>query len=410
MRDEQGKARHRMREQLGISGMERATIRAIFLASVAAGALAACEKALDGAGPVGDAPVARAATSVRLVDRDVEAPQVFQVSDAALWDGRPSLGGVWVASPDAVDPERVILRNPANGKFVIGALFRRERLNPGPALQISSDAAAALGILAGQPSQVNVTALRREEAETAPDATKPILDANEAVETTSLAAAAIDRAEGKPVPVPAVAAASAVTEAVIDTDFAAADPMVDTPKRKKGGLFGKRRAVEAEVETAALPAEAAVEATTLSVETAAAEPVADTPKPKKGWLFGKRRAVEAEVEMAALPAEAAVEATTLNAGAITATPIPVAAVAAPKLPVAKAAGRAALIQIGIFSVDANADRAVKLLTSKGVSARKLTETSQGKTFWRVVADAPDRAATLASVKAAGFADAYPVSR
>ena len=51
---------------------------------------------------------------MKLVDRDVEAPDVFQVSDQALWDGRPSLGGVWVASPDAVDPERVILRNPAN--------------------------------------------------------------------------------------------------------------------------------------------------------------------------------------------------------------------------------------------------------------------------------------------------------
>ena len=66
-----------------------------------------------------------AATSVTLVDRDVEAPEVFQVTEQALWDGRPSLGGVWVASPDATDPERVILRNPANGKFVIGALFRR---------------------------------------------------------------------------------------------------------------------------------------------------------------------------------------------------------------------------------------------------------------------------------------------
>ena len=82
--------------------------------------------------------------SVRLVDRDVEAPSVFQASDDALWDGRPSLGGVWVASPDAVDPERVIMRNPANGKFVIGALFKRERDNPGPSLQISSDAAAAI--------------------------------------------------------------------------------------------------------------------------------------------------------------------------------------------------------------------------------------------------------------------------
>ena len=127
------------------------------------------------------------AKSVKLVDRDVEDPSIFQTTDQALWDGRPSLGGVWVASPDAKDPERVILRNTANGKFVIGALFRRELDNPGPKLQISSDAAAALGLLAGEPGKVSVTALRREEAaKTAPDASKPILDAAETVATETL--------------------------------------------------------------------------------------------------------------------------------------------------------------------------------------------------------------------------------
>ena len=124
------------------------------------------EVAIDGEGEIATDGTATAlpapsAKSVKLVDRDVEAPDVFQVTDQALWDGRPSLGGVWVASPDATDPERVILRNPANGKFVIGALFKRERDNPGPTLQISSDAAEALGLLAGQPGQINVTEILR---------------------------------------------------------------------------------------------------------------------------------------------------------------------------------------------------------------------------------------------------------
>ena len=92
----------------------------------------------------------------------------FQSPKHGLWDGRPSLGGVWVAHPDVTDPERVIIRNQANGKFVIGALFRRERDNPGPRLQVSSDAAAALEMLAGAPSTLNVTALRREEVAEAP--------------------------------------------------------------------------------------------------------------------------------------------------------------------------------------------------------------------------------------------------
>ncbi|WP_338144762.1 SPOR domain-containing protein [Fertoeibacter niger] len=271
----------------------RGFIRHIILTAAAAALLAGCENGTnpfarkDNPADAEAAPVAQS-TSVRLVDRDVEAPQVFQVTDQALWDGRPSLGGVWVASPDAVDPERVILRNPGNGKFVIGALFRRERENPGPKLQISSDAAAALGMLAGAPATLNVTALRREEvADTGPDANSPILDAAETVETSALA------------PV-------AVAEAALD-----------------------------EVE-------------------AAVPPPAPAPAPA---------------------------------------------------PTAASGGR--LIQIGIFSVEANADRAAATLTAAGVPAEKRQETSQGKAFWSVVArGGADSAATLAKVKAAGFADAY----
>ncbi len=287
--------------------MARATMNFFVLASVAAFGLAGCQGTNNPFAkkdnPATDDGEIVSETSVRLVDRDVEAPQVFQVSDEALWDGRPSLGGVWVASPDAVDPERVILRNPANGKFVIGALFRRERINPGPPLQISSDAAAALGILAGMPAKLNVTALRREEVPVeTPDAARPILDANEAVQTTSLdpvttAAAALDKVEGKPVAPP---------------------------------------------------------------------PVTAPPKP------------------------------------------------APKAaPMPAAAGGKNLIQIGIFSVEANANRASGTLAKAGLPAKVSKESSQGKTFWRVTAgptDASTRAATLSKVKGLGFTDAYFVSR
>lgn len=277
-------------------------IRKLVLGSVAALALSGCQDVTnpftskqDGAGEAGTSP---SATSVRLVDRDVEAPDVFQVTDDALWDGRPSLGGVWVASPDAVDPERVILRNPGNGKFVIAALFRRERLNPGPPLQISSDAAAALGILAGQPAKLNVTALRREEvAIEAPDATKPILDANESVQTTTL---------------DPIASASAALDEV------AATPTI-TP------------------------------------------PIATAPAASKPAANGARN----------------------------------------------------LIQIGLFSVEANAKRAAETLKKAGITANILNETSQGKTFWRVTAgpaDAAGRSALLEKVKSLGFSDAYFVSR
>jgi hypothetical protein len=231
------------------------------------------------------------------------------VTDDALWDGRPSLGGVWVASPEAMDPERVILRNPANGKFVIGALFRRERDNPGPTLQISSDAAAALGLLAGQPGKVSVTALRREEApQTAPDATKPILDQAETVETETLD--------------PVAGAGAAIAKAESEGKGKKAKP--------------------------AAPAAPLVTA------------------PAKG-----------------------------------AAPAP--QTAAPASP-----GAAGLIQIGIFSVEENAKRAVDTLTKAGVAVTMRAEKAQGKPFWSVTAKGDAQA--LAKVKSAGFTDAYFLKR
>jgi hypothetical protein len=108
---------------------------------------------------------AQSETSVQLIERDVEAPEVFHVTEAGLWDGRPSLGGIWVAHPDVATPERVIIRNDKNNKFVIGALFKRDIETSGPRIQVSSDAAKALGMLAGQPSNLNVTALRKQATE-----------------------------------------------------------------------------------------------------------------------------------------------------------------------------------------------------------------------------------------------------
>lgn len=163
----------------------------------------------------------RAAGETRLVERDVEAPEVFQATDSGLWDGRPSLGGVWVAHSDAKDPERVIIRNEANGKFVIGALFRRERAQPGPKFQVSSDAADALGMLAGSPVQLNVTALRREEVADPSAAPTEELDAPSDIEAAPLddtgtpdnpiaaAAAALDEVEAASGAAPAPSAAPA---------------------------------------------------------------------------------------------------------------------------------------------------------------------------------------------------------
>ncbi|WP_299963502.1 SPOR domain-containing protein [uncultured Roseobacter sp.] len=94
--------------------------------------------------------------------RDVEAPEVFSVKETGLWDGRPSLGGVWIAHPDVTEPERVIIRNLQNDQFAVGALFAKAKGIPGPRLQMSSDAASSLGVTAGVPVELTVVALRSE--------------------------------------------------------------------------------------------------------------------------------------------------------------------------------------------------------------------------------------------------------
>lgn len=104
------------------------------------------------------------------IERDVEAPDVFRTSEAGLWEGRPSLGGIWVTRPRTDIPERVMIRNESNKKSVIGALFRRDTASPGRRLVLSSKVAEALGMSAGVPPNLMVVALRKRMiSENTPD-------------------------------------------------------------------------------------------------------------------------------------------------------------------------------------------------------------------------------------------------
>ena len=84
------------------------------------------------------------------------------------WDGRPTLGGIWVAHPRARSPERVIIRNQTTGAFAVGTMFRKEPGLPGAEFQVSSGAAKELGLAANQPQNINVTALRSQNAPVQP--------------------------------------------------------------------------------------------------------------------------------------------------------------------------------------------------------------------------------------------------
>lgn len=303
--------------------------------------------------------VARNETATtKLVERDVEAPDVFSATEAGLWDGRPSLGGVWVAHPDVSEPERVIIRNTSNDKFVIGALFRRERDIPGPRLQASSDAAAALGMLAGAPVQLNVTALRREEVSPGPSA--------------------------------APVAAAPVAEEPADADAEIADA-----------------AAIAIADTAA-PIETAPEAEAEVLDTATATTAnAEQPATKKSWfgagLFGKRNKDVGEPLNALDPQPIAASAPSVETKPL----------ASSSPPPQKSSLEKPYVQIGIFSVEENANNTADQMRNNGIVPTVFEQSSNGKEFWRVVVgpaqSSSERASLLKKIKGIGFSDAYAVT-
>ena len=71
------------------------------------------------------------------------------------------------------------------------------------------------------------------------------------------------------------------------------------------------------------------------------------------------------------------------------------------------------VQIGIFSVESNANRTAKQMRSEGMVPTVFEQSANGKNFWRVVVgpaqSSSERAALLKKIKGIGFSDAYAVS-
>ena len=71
------------------------------------------------------------------------------------------------------------------------------------------------------------------------------------------------------------------------------------------------------------------------------------------------------------------------------------------------------VQIGIFSVKANADQTADLLRASGVIPTTKTFETNGKPYWRIIVgpagSASDRSALIKKVKGLGFGDAYAVT-
>lgn len=326
-------------------------------------ALAGCEEFEGSSDP--DAAEASAAAALgpdgpRTEVRDVERPDVFSVSENGLWDGRPSLGGIWVAHPDVTQPERAKVTNASTGSSIEAALFRRERANPGPRIQVSSDAATALGMLAGQPVELTIVAVRREEIELAP-AALPLSD-----ETDAPDGAADD--DGA-----AVAAAAAAV--IADGADGAAATVAEPPRRQ--GFWGRfRDSLRNKPKDDAATAGAALAATT--AESAAA------PDVETETLDPVTTAAAAAIDQAEDTTEAAAP--------------PASGVRNP------------YIQVGLFSEEENASAVAANLRQAGIVPQIRGQKSGDKTLWRVfigpVSNADDQAELLGQVKRLGYTDAF----
>ncbi|SLN17917.1 SPOR domain-containing protein [Ruegeria meonggei] len=435
----------------------RAKPRSLAVLALSLAVLAGCEEALSPDGASGDAQSSDTENDGKTElfpeysdnsRESVEAPEVFQVTEAGLWDGRPSLGGIWVAHPEVTQPERVVIKNTSNNKTVTGALFRRERNLPGPALQLSSAAAEKLGILAGAPTKVEVVALRRKQAEQK----KPAPEETAGTETASAedtpkvdpAASNGETAETeKPAKrkwwqkkeTAAVTGAAVAADAATDTAAEAAEEVAETAvqaapaatlsnpevtpptekpakrkwwqKKETAAATGAAVAADAATDSAA---EATEEVAETAVQAAPAATLSDpevtppTEKPAKRKWWQKKPANEI-TETTLDPIEGAAAA--IDAAEPTAVEAATATQAAAPRSISKP-----YVQVGTFNVEANAKSAAEKIKRNGLNADVRELESDGKTVWRVLvgpaATRSERNAIQGDVKDLGFTDAFTV--
>ena len=339
------------------------TARVLMFSATLTLALSGCEEGQFLEPATSDGDEANVLPAARVEIQEVERPDIFGTTELALWDGRPSLGGIWVAHPDVTDPERVRIENTTNGQTIEGALFRRERANPGPRIQLSSDAAAALAILAGQPTELIVVVLRQEEVIIEP-APPPVDESSEATD---------DETSGE-------TAGAAVAVAAAASAAATAPPK--RPgfwQRFRQGLQGKPEPTDEAAAAAVI--ESSADASVPDVDTEPLDPLA---------------AAAAAIDEAEEDTETQ-EPPTTEATATATEP-------------AQSALKNPFVQVGLFSVEANASAAAANLRQSGIVPTIANGANGDSQFWRVLVgpmtNANEQAKVLAQVRGLGYSDAF----
>ena len=110
---------------------------------------------------VGCSPLANKSKSIPSASKTTleEKPEILDISTSVFWNGEPTLGGNWISHPDVDSPERVLIKNIANGKSIVGAIFQQTKKIKSGYAQISSDAAKSLKIIKNEQTKVQIIAI-----------------------------------------------------------------------------------------------------------------------------------------------------------------------------------------------------------------------------------------------------------
>ncbi len=409
------------------------------LAGAAVLAVAACAtlepNAGGGLGAVGPQVTQAAAADAlepgptALIDARLQpVPEEFELADESVWDGQRTLQGIWVAHPAAQTARRVRILNTDNGYVVDGALFRRDDTGSGPAVLVSSDAAAALDMTPDKVVTLSIVAIKRapvrppEEAvarSAPPEETEPEAEPEAGTEADALARQATETPE----PAPARAEASAPEPA------ADAPPPAETPSVTRAGQDDTQGAAtlvsppEGEDElledwplAQQPPANEAARAQQLDRLREDAPTVAETaeivavPDSSDAEPAPEPPAARAEPE----PAPASEPEPEIEVARAQPAAEPVLEPGPEPVPEAEDALARPFIQAGLFGVEGNAARLVARLEEAGFEARGIPETYGERVLTRVVAGPfatrAARDAALREIRRIGPSDALPVAR
>ncbi|MEM7746236.1 MAG: SPOR domain-containing protein [Pseudomonadota bacterium] len=302
------------------------------------------------------------------------APDVFEGTGRAVWDGRRTLQGIWVAHPEATTARRVRIINVENRRAVDGALFKRDAADGGSSILISSEAAQLLGIVPNVGTDLRIVAVTPVDRQTIePNLATPAAGASP---ITRVAAPPSEEAARPSTsePPPAPDAEGTPEEPAQTTTVALKQPSPDDDQ--------PATTVEAAPAEPERPAEPRPNPDRV---TPANDPVFT-------WENAPAAADEPEIETSSTPV----------------TPLP--ATTEPERPALKRP----FVQAGTFGVATNASKLIDRLAAMQIPALTRSESVGGRTLTRVLAGPFDsltaRDDAQRKIRGLGLTDAVPVRR